>query len=73
MLYDAYFYIGAEVNRENLDQVLIEIEREIEKLKTEPIRDEELTMLKKLLVRNAIKHGRWPLLYSSNSTFFLLL
>ncbi len=41
-----YFYVSAEIDSDKLEESLTEIQKEIHRLKTEPISDDELTMVK---------------------------
>jgi len=41
-----YFYISAEIDSDKIDESLIEIQSEIDRLKTVPISDDELSMVK---------------------------
>ena len=41
-VHDSFFVIGADVNKENRDLALEEIRKEIKKMRTEPVGDEEL-------------------------------
>ena len=54
MLYDGYFYIGTEVSQSLTPQVLEEIYKEIELLRTEKVSDEELEMVRSYLKGNLL-------------------
>lgn len=54
MLYDGYFQIGTEVANENIDATLVEIYKEMELLKTVPISNIELNMLKNYILGNML-------------------
>lgn len=70
MLHDAYFYIGAEVNRTHLNQVLDEIFLEVEKLKTETIAEQEFTMLKNYLLGTLLNMVDGPIYISQTLRSF---
>ncbi len=46
---DAYFFISSEVKKENRIQVIEEINKEIDRIKSEPVSEEELTQAKNYL------------------------
>ena len=50
MLFDGYFYIGTEVGNEFVNQTLDTIYQEFEKLRTTPIKEEELKMVRNYLM-----------------------
>ena len=52
--HDGFFYIGTEVGTEYLDKTLVEIYREMDKLQTELIEDDELEMVKNYLLGNLL-------------------
>ncbi len=45
-IYDSFFVIGADVNKENRDLALEEISKEIKRMRTEPVDGEELEIAK---------------------------
>ncbi len=52
MAQDGYFYIGAEVSNEMIDNSLTEIYKELDQLKTHLVDHEELSMVKSYLLGN---------------------
>lgn len=54
MMYDGYFQVGTEVAHENVEPTIYEIYKEIEILKSKPIVDSELTMVKNYLIGNLL-------------------
>lgn len=53
-LHDGYLYIGAEVGNKKVKQAVQEIYREMEKLKEEPVPEEELSMLRTYMLGNLL-------------------
>lgn len=54
MMYDGYFYIGTEVSNDLTDKTRTEIYKELERIRTELIDDEELNMTKNYLLGNML-------------------
>lgn len=50
MLYDGYFYVGTEVGNDVVEPTLATIYNEFEKLKNEPIKEEEMKMVRNYLM-----------------------
>ena len=48
--HDGYFYVGSEASSENVNQVIEEINKEMNILKTELVTEQELLMLKNYLM-----------------------
>jgi len=61
-LHDGCFYISAELNKEFLDETIAQINKEIKKLKADPIPDFELNMVKNYLNGHVLRlvDGAFP-------------
>ena len=60
MLADGYFYIGTEVGNEFVAPTITEIYREIERLQTELVKEEELQMVRNYLLGNLLTNLDGP-------------
>ena len=50
MMYDGYFYVGTDVGNDSVEPTIKAIYREMEKLRTAPVGEEELKMVKNYLM-----------------------
>ncbi len=61
MVYDGYFYIETDVTIESISKTIDEIYNQMELLKLEPVKEEELTMVKNYLLGNFLNLVDGPL------------
>ncbi len=72
MLFDGYFYVGTEVDNTYADKTLVEIYREMERLKIELVDDIELEMVKNYLMGNLLTLVDGPMNSSEVVKSFLI-